>query len=216
MTDTTLQRSTRSAHRRVAVVRAAAAVLRRRGIDALTTRAVAEEADLPEATVRAFLPSRERLREAALDYTLTGWVLGGEDFIRRLPRNLSLEQAASAIVEVATIHPAEQADTSRATISGVYERYIQSGRHPELRPLVSRYNDELADLVGRILALNGRVSRPEIAQAVLAVVDGTVVYRLAAGESPVPAAIAAVRLAIPLLCPVRTTMTSPVPESEQP
>ncbi|MFF2299328.1 TetR/AcrR family transcriptional regulator [Arthrobacter sp. NPDC058127] len=201
MDETTPQRSTRSAHRRLAVVRAAASVLRRRGIDALTHRSVAEEARLPEATVRAFFSSREKLRSAALLYTLTGWVKRGEEFIVRLPLPLTLEQAAGAIVEVATIHPAEQAEMSRATISGVYERYIQSGRHPELRPLIARYNAELVDLVRRILALNGRIARPEIAQAVLAVVDGTVVYRLAAGDSPVPAAIAALRLTIPLLAP---------------
>jgi hypothetical protein len=152
-----------------------------------------------------FFSTREHLRSAALQYTLTGWVQRGEEFIARLPRTLTLEQAAGAIVEVATIHPAEQASMSRATISGVYERYIQSGRHPELRSLIAGYNAELVDLVGRILALNGRIAPPTIAQAVLAVVDGTVVFRLAAGESPVPEAIAALRLAIPLLCPAAHT-----------
>jgi len=181
-------------------------VLRRRGLDALTHRAVAEESDLPEATVRAFHPSREHLRVEALRYTLTGWVLRGEEFIDRLPRPLDLEHAARAIVEVATVHPAEHAESTRAVIAGVYERYIQSGRHPELHALVAAYNLELTDFVGRILALNGRVVRAEIARAVLAVVDGTVVYTLATGESPVDEAARAVQTAIPLLCPIRTDL----------
>ncbi|UWP87289.1 TetR/AcrR family transcriptional regulator [Dactylosporangium fulvum] len=175
--------------------------MRRRGIDALTHRAVAEEAALPPQTVRAHLPTREDLWCAALQYTLTGWVRRGEEFIDRLPEPLTLEQAARAIVEVATVHPAEHADTTRATIAGVYERYIQSGRHPELRPLIGRYNVELTGLVARVLARHGRHVQPEIARAVLAVVDGTVVYRLAEGETPIPAAIRALEVAIPLLCP---------------
>jgi len=201
MNDQAPRESTRSAHRRLAVVRAAANLLRRRGIDTLTHRAVAEEAALPPQTVRAYLATREELRCAALQYTLDGWVRRAEEFIERLPEPLTLNQTARAIVEVATVHPVELAETTRATIAGVYERYIQSGRHPELRPLITDYNRQLVGLVARVLSRYGRRVEPRIAQAMLAVVDGTVIYQLAAGEAPTPAAINALELAIPLLCP---------------
>jgi uncharacterized membrane protein len=66
--------------------------------------------------------------------------------------------------------------------------------------LVVAYNEVLAGLVGQVLALNGRHVSAQVARAVLAVVDGTVIYELAAGETPVPQAIQMLEFAIPRLC----------------
>lgn len=192
--------STRSHHRKRAVVRGAAAVLRRRGFDAITSRSVAEEVDLPEQAVRAFYPSRDDLRAAGLEFMLNGWIDQAEDFINRLPRSLDLHETARLIVEVATVHASENESFTRRTISGIYERYLQAGKHPELSSLVAAYNEVLANLVGRVLASNGRHVSAQVARAVLAVVDGTVIYELAAGETPVPQAIEMLEFAIPRLC----------------
>lgn len=192
--------STRSQHRKRAVVSAAAAVLRRRGFDAVTGRSVAEEAGLPEQTVRAYYPSRDDLRAAGLEFMLNGWIDQAQDFINRLPGALDLHETARLIVEVATVHASENESFTRRTISGIYERYLQAGKHPELSVLVVAYNEVLADLVGRVLALNGRHVSIQVARAVLAVVDGTVIYELAAGETPVPQAIQMLEFAIPRLC----------------
>jgi DNA-binding transcriptional regulator YbjK len=181
-------------------VRAAAAVLRRRGFDAVTGRSVAEEAGLPEQTVRAYYPSRDDLRAAGLEFMLNGWIDQAQDFINRLPGALDLHETARLIVEVATVHASENESFTRRTISGIYERYLQAGKHPELSVLVVAYNEVLADLVGRVLALNGRHVSIQVARAVLAVVDGTVIYELAAGETPVPQAIQMLEFAIPRLC----------------
>jgi len=182
------------------VVRGAAAVLRRRGFDAITSRSVAEEVDLPEQAVRAFYPSRDDLRAAGLEFMLNGWIDQAEDFINRLPRSLDLHETARLIVEVATVHASENESFTRRTISGIYERYLQAGKHPELSSLVAAYNEVLANLVGRVLASNGRHVSAQVARAVLAVVDGTVIYELAAGETPVPQAIEMLEFAIPRLC----------------
>jgi AcrR family transcriptional regulator len=192
--------STRSHHRRRAVVRAAAAVLRRRGFDAITSRAVAEEAGLPEQTVRQHYPSREDLKAAGLEFMLNGWIAQAEGFIDRLPQTLDLHDTARLIVEVATVHAVENESITRKTISGIYERYLQAGKHPELRSPIAAYNAVLADLVGRVLILNGRHASPAISRSVLAVVDGTVLYELAAGENPVTQAIQMLEFAIPRLC----------------
>lgn len=192
--------STRSHQRRRAVVRGSATVLRKRGFDAVTSRSVAEEAGLPEQTVRAFYPSRDDLRAAGLEFTLNSWIDQAQDFINRLPQSLDLQETARLIVEVATVHASENESFTRRTISGIYERYLQAGKHPELSSLVVAYNEALAELVGRVLALSGRHVSAQVARAVLAVVDGTVIYELAAGETPVPQAIQMLEFAIPRLC----------------
>lgn len=181
-------------------MRGSATVLRRRGFDAVTSRSVAEEAGLPEQTVRAYYPSRDDLRAAGLEFTLNGWIDQAQDFIDRLPGSLDLHETARLIVEVATVHASENESFTRRTISGIYERYLQAGKHPELSSLVVAYNEGLAGLVGRVLALNGRHVSAQVARAVLAVVDGTVIYELAAGETPVPQAIQMLEFAIPRLC----------------
>lgn len=201
--------STRSQHRKRSVARAAAAVLRRRGFDAVTSRSVAEEAALPERTVRAYYPARDDLRAAGLEFMLNGWIDLAQDFINRLPGALDLHETARLIVEVATVHASENESFTRRTISGIYERYLQAGKHPELSALVVAYNEVLANLVGRVLALNGRHVSTQVARAILAVVDGTVIYELAAGETPVPQAIQMLEFAIPRLCAVQEEEAHP-------
>jgi DNA-binding transcriptional regulator YbjK len=193
------------------VVRASATVLRKRGFDAITSRSVADEAGLPEQTVRAFYPARDDLRAAGLEFTLNSWIAQARDFITRLPGSLDLQETARLIVEVATVHASENESFTRRTISGIYERYLQAGKHPELSSLVVAYNEALADLVGRVLALNGRHASAQVARAVLAVVDGTVIYELAAGETPVPQAIQMLEFAIPRLCSADGVQASPAP-----
>jgi DNA-binding transcriptional regulator YbjK len=166
----------------------------------VTYRSVAEEAGLPEATLRAFFHTRDELRALGLEFMLNGWVQQAEEFISRLPQQLNLNETARLIVEVATVHDAENWTFTRATISGIYERYLQAGKHPELRTVITNYNSILADLVARVLALNGWVTTPQGVKAVLAVVDGAAVYQLAAGQSPVPHAISLLEFAIPRLC----------------
>ncbi|WP_197517922.1 TetR/AcrR family transcriptional regulator [Mycobacterium sp. E796] len=192
--------STRSHHRKRAVLRSTAAVLRRRGFDAVTSRSVAEEGGLPEQTVRAYYPSRDDLRAAGLKFMLNGWIEQANDFIERLPTKLDLEETARLITEVATVHAAEDEYFTRATISSVYERYLQAGKHAELTSLIAAYNEVLAELVGHVLARNGWRASPRVCRAVLAVADGTVIYELAAGENPVPRAIQMLQFAIPQLC----------------
>jgi AcrR family transcriptional regulator len=114
----------------------------------VTYRSVAEEAGLPEATLRAFFHTRDELRALGLEFMLNGWVQQAEEFIGRLPQQrLSLNETARLIVEIATVHDAENWTFTRATISGIYERYLQAGKHPELRSVITNYNAVLAELV---------------------------------------------------------------------
>ena len=167
----------------------------------MTYRSVAEEAGLPEATLRAFFHTRDELRALGLEFMLNGWVQQAEEFIGRLPQQRhGLNETARLIVEIATVHDAENWTFTRATISGIYERYLQAWKHPELRSVITNYNTVLAELVAQVLALNGWVASPQGVKSVLAVVDGTVVYQLAAGQSPVPVAISLLEFAIPRLC----------------
>ncbi|WP_343709287.1 hypothetical protein [Mycobacterium sp.] len=194
------QGATRSIHRKRSVVHASATVLRRRGFDAVNYRSVADEANISEQTVRAFFRTADDLRAAGLQYMLHGWIRQAEYYCAQLPNTLNLHETARLIVEVVTANPATNEPFSRPLISAVYERYLQAGKHSELRLLIAEYNAVLSHLVGRVLLRNGRQINCETCRAVLAVVDGAVIYELAAGSPPVKQAIEMLEFAIPKLC----------------
>jgi DNA-binding transcriptional regulator YbjK len=78
-------------------------------------------------------------------------------------------------------------DVQPAALSGFYERYLQAGREPALRPAVVSWNDRLRGVVGEAIERLGCDGDPAL---VLAVVDGLAVTALAEGVDDVPAAVA--------------------------
>jgi DNA-binding transcriptional regulator YbjK len=180
--------STRGQHRRAALVRAAADLLLERGITVISHRAVASRAELPLAATTYYFNSLEDLTYAALGSVIDRWQLAIQGLVDRLPERLaSPAQVARAVLEVATARPA---DASAQTVTGVmamYERYLEAGRHPGLRPLVHAYNAELLRQVAVVLGKGGLPSDPATARLVLAVVDGTAIFDIAEGVAPASA-----------------------------
>jgi hypothetical protein len=82
--------------------------------------------------------------------------------------------------------PARQAGTLV-----LYERYIQAGRRPELRPLVGAWNAELAGLVARELERCGYPHQGDLARVLMAAADGVLIDLLISGIHDAPARAAA-------------------------
>src|SRR6266540_3649893 len=128
-----------------ALVDAAAALLEEQGFAAVTHRAVAARAGLPLAATTYYFGSLDELVERAL----------GRLARRHLDRARALASAFPPVTPGAQAPPGELAARLIALVTGseeaadqagmllFYERYVQAGRRPQLRPLVDAWNAEL-------------------------------------------------------------------------
>lgn len=151
------------------------------GFAALTHRAVAARAEVPLASTTYYFASVDDLAEQALQHATQRWLAASEAASTALPARLvSGPATARALLAVVT-----GGSGDRASLSAMYERYLEAGRHPRLRPLVVAANAEVARLVGGVLQRAGR--RTRAARLVLATTDGLLLAALAEGD-PDPAA----------------------------
>lgn len=167
--------------RRAALVEAAAAVVSAQGFGALSHRAVAAQAELPLAATTYYFGSLTDLAAAAAELLAERHVSGARTRVAGLPRR-PVSAATAARHAVAVVLPPALDD---AAMLGLYERYLEAGRSPHLRPVVTRWNDEVRQLLGEVLDRTGRDGRPAL---VLALVDGLAVTALAEGRGPRSAA----------------------------
>lgn len=176
--------SSRGQHRREALVGAAASLLLERGITGISHRAVAARADLPVAATTYYFASLADLTHDALQRVIDGWRLAAQGLVERLPAQLGPRQVAAAVLEIATARPAEASATHVGGVMVMYERYLESGRHERLRPVVHTYNEELLRLVQVVLQRGGLAADRATARLALAVVDGASIYAIAEGVAP--------------------------------
>lgn len=177
--------------RRAALVRAASGLLREAGFDALSHRAVAARAQLPLAATTYYFDSLEELVIAAVDEAAHVEIGGARAVVDALqPRARSARATAHALVRLVVA-----GDPDPGRLLGLYERYVQAGRLPQLREPVRRWNVEVAGLLGEALAACGRPVDADTAALLLSCVDGVIVTALAEGEVDVEAA-AVRRLAV--------------------
>lgn len=174
--------SARGRHRREALITAAADLLLEEGISAVTHRAVATRAAVPLAATTYYFASLQDLLHQALGQLARQWIERAADAVRNLPPRLDdAWQLAHAVVGVVT-GGGPATDPPAEHLIAMYERYLEAGRHPRLRPLVVAYNEQLTDLVQEVLRRGGLPwSRPD-ARLVLAVVDGALITALAEGQ----------------------------------
>lgn len=160
---------------------AAAQVLLEGGFAALTHRAVAARAEVPLASTTYYFASVDDLAEQALRHATRTWLAASEAALACLPSRLGTAPAtARGLLAVVT-----GGSTDRASLSAMYERYLEAGRQPGLRPLVVAANAEVVALVAGVLGRAGR--RSGAARMVLAAIDGLLLAALAEGR-PEPAA----------------------------
>lgn len=172
----------RGGARRAALVDAAAALVSAQGFGAVSHRAVAAQAGLPLAATTYYFSSLDDLLVQAVDQLAGRYVEQAGAAVARLPaRPVGVAAAARRVVDV--VLPAE---ADAAALLALYERSLQAGRTPVLRPVVVRWNAAVRALVGIVLERSGHAADPGLA---LALVDGLAVTALAEGRDPRRAAV---------------------------
>lgn len=176
--------SARGQHRQTILLEAAADLLLEEGVSAVNHRAVAAKAELPLAATTYYFASLQDLRDQAIRHLADRWLQRARAAVGGLPQRIdTAEDVARALVRVVT-GAGPTADTPPHHLFVMYERYLEAGRHPSLRPLVVAYNDELATLAQEVLQRGGLPCSQQDARLALAVVDGALITALAEGQPP--------------------------------
>lgn len=201
MTDTTSlgrSRSRRGQHRRELLLRAAADLIAADGFGAVSHRAVAHRAGLPLAATTYYFASLEDLLEQALRLLADRWLDSARTRMEQVPSRLTSPQQVAEAVLVVAVGTGE-ADADRDALA-IYERYLEAGRHPRLRPLVVAYDNEVEALLVELLRRSGWADLdPRTARILLAQVDGAALRALAEGTPVISAVLADITTLIQLL-----------------
>jgi DNA-binding transcriptional regulator YbjK/rhodanese-related sulfurtransferase len=182
-------------------------------------RAVAARAGVPLAATTYYFSSLDDLVGAALTALAETWLAGAQAVVAGLPDRVDDAPAlARAVVDV-VLGGSEHDDGAVLTM---YERFLQAGRAPHLRPVVTGYGVRLDALLLGVLRRASPAADEDAVRRVLAALDGTVLRALAEGRPVVPAATAAVAPLLPvppslddLLDAVRTGPPRLTPEQAQ-
>ena len=165
---------------------AAAGLLADEGFDALTHRALAARSGVPVASTTHYFRTVDELVIGATEAFAERWLEQARGTVAALPPRRTSASAAARVLAEVVLGPSPSA----AALASFYERYVQAGRVPALRPLVASWNTELRSLVTQALARCGRPVTPLRAHLLLAVLDGLVVTAVAEGAAdPVAVAI---------------------------
>ena len=176
--------SARGQHRQAALLEAAADLLLEQGLGSVNHRGVAAQAALPLAATTYYFASLQDLRDQAIGHLADRWLQRAHAAVGDLPQRLDgAEDVARAVVRVVT-GAGPTTDSPPHHLLVMYERYLEAGRHPQLRPLVVAYNNELAALVQEVLRRGGFPCSPQNARLALDVVDGAIITALAEGRPP--------------------------------
>jgi DNA-binding transcriptional regulator YbjK len=166
----------RGEERRDLILRAALAVIGRRGIGAVTHRSVAEEADVPLGS-------------------LTYWFATKDDLLREALR-LFVDEEAVRLRRVGAglapgMPPEEIAERFAEVIGGVgdehvaqFELYLEAARNPALRDAAAECFRAYEEVTALALRVAG-VAEPEAAAAMfVSLADGLGLRRQATGDAP--------------------------------
>ncbi len=172
-----------TASRREQIIEAALRVIGRSGTQAVTHRAVAEEAGVPLGSTTYYFESKDDLLRQALEHVAASEVdryrdLGDELRMVKSPRELAdrLIDKLVAAVQDRTSYIAE------------YELWLEAGRRPELREAAQSWCDaEQRSVAGGMEAL-GSADPPIDASLVVAALDGLGERVLAREDDPAQAA----------------------------
>lgn len=194
--------SGRGRARRGALVEAAAGLLAEQGIGAVSHRALAQRAGVPLAATTYYFASLEEVHEEALRHLAGRWLDRAGTVLSALPARLADVGAVARAVVALVVGPVDDGrPEGGADLLAVYERYLEAGRHPHLRPLVLAVDEQLDGLVGQVLGRGGLPGGPATARTVLALVDGALLRALGEGRPARPAAEGAVEAHLALLPP---------------
>lgn len=143
--------------RRQRIIDAAIRIAELKGIDTLSHRTVAAEADVPLGSTTYHFASLDDLLVAALEQVtrephsaMTDW----EDVLAEVGRAPAGEsqQGGLPLADALTRLLEEYAHGGRGRIRLEYELYLAALRRPALQPVAAVWCDEMAEMIGRYTA----------------------------------------------------------------
>ncbi|WP_206441407.1 TetR/AcrR family transcriptional regulator [Streptomyces boncukensis] len=145
--------------RRQRIIDAAIRIVELKGIEALSHRSVAAEADVPLGSTTYHFASLDELLVAALEQVTCEPVSAIEGWEARLSGGDSLLDALTQLLE-------EYTSGGRGRIRLEYELYLAALSRPLLQPVAAAWLDEMAGVLGR--------HTPDLAtaRALTALIDG--------------------------------------------
>ncbi|MCF2527375.1 TetR/AcrR family transcriptional regulator [Yinghuangia soli] len=170
--------------RRERVIAATEEVLLAHGLEGLTHRAVAKQADVPLGSTTYYFATLGDLRHAALQRVVrryVGWMHGWAEELGRP----SPEELATALTDLIVMAHRDH----RHQVVVDFELSVAAMRHPELRELATVYTTAT-------VAMLSRMTSPATALALTAAMDGLSMLGLVSPEPLAPEQIRGAFLAI--------------------
>jgi TetR/AcrR family transcriptional regulator, regulator of biofilm formation and stress response len=169
--------------RREQILEAALRVIGRAGVQAVTHRAVAEEAGVPLGSTTYYFDSRDDLIRQALEYVAASEVERYGKRAEGLRSVKSARQLADRLIDELVA-----AAQDRIAYIAEYELWLEAGRRPELREAAQSWCDaEQLSVAGAMEALGSTDPRAD-ASLVVAAIDGLGERVLAREDDPAEAA----------------------------
>ncbi|HEY3733406.1 MAG TPA: TetR family transcriptional regulator [Streptosporangiaceae bacterium] len=163
----------RSRDRRELLLRAAAELIAEGGPRAVTHRAVAARAKVPQASTTYYFASIQELTDEALRLHLSDRTSELQTMIASATgKGDSTEQVARMLAEMLIAR-------SREIAIAQFEVYLQAGRDPELRPYVENTLATFGSLAEAVLTFLGARNPSRAAPAFVALIDGFLLHRVA-------------------------------------
>jgi DNA-binding transcriptional regulator YbjK len=164
----------RSSTRRAEILEAALRVISSRGADAVTHRAVAQEAGVPAASTTYYFDSKDALVEEALELVIER----STALIRRHAEGsppAGPAELVDRLTELVTLQIADQ----DAPLVAQYELMLEAGRRDRLRPLAERWEAVYMDAMTALVAAAG-LRQPDLAAEIMAdAMEGALLGQLA-------------------------------------
>ncbi|MEV2274964.1 TetR family transcriptional regulator [Nocardiopsis sp. NPDC049922] len=164
----------RDPRRRIAeITEATARVIEARGVEGLTHRAVAEEAEVPLGATTYHFATREDLIAAALRASVERYTRYLDDWVAQRP-DLGADQFVVLLAD-AVVGAYSGAERAQGVME--FELHVAAMRRPDLRPLVDRFVDATVDALAHY-------TDPLTAEAVAALTSGVTLRGLASSAPP--------------------------------
>jgi DNA-binding transcriptional regulator YbjK len=151
-------------------------------------RAVAARAGVPLAATTYYFTSLDELVAAALDSLLDRWLAGARAVLDALPDRVDDAPTLARAVVAAVLGGSVDDDGAVLTM---YERFLQAGRSPHLRSVITAYGARMDALLLELLRRGSPCADEGAVRRVLAALDGTALRALAEGRPVLAATTAA-------------------------
>jgi DNA-binding transcriptional regulator YbjK len=143
----------KGAARRAVLLAAACELLQEVGFDQTSHRAVATRAGLPLAATTYYFANLDALLAAAAEQLMNRHLAAGRAVVDAVAVGpCPPQRLAEAVVAILVGDPH---DPPPARVNALYERFLQAGRRPVVRPVVRAWNIGLVELLAELLDRTG-------------------------------------------------------------